>query len=119
MFLEIRKNPKIFAQHNAMDAQYLAPVTSNFRINVGFIAEVSFYSIKEVTRKKSLDGMDFELPSHIRRLLGDADIEAHVVDSEASIQLALDSSDRSPTTWCWSLINVYASNGSSGYPSNR
>ena len=66
MFLEIRKNPKIFAQHNAMDAQYLAPVTSNFRINVSFIAEVSFYSIKEVTRKKSLDRMDFELPINTR-----------------------------------------------------
>jgi hypothetical protein len=66
MFLQIRKNPKIYAQHNAMDAQYLAPVTSNFRINLGFVAEVSIYSIKEVTTKKSLDGMNFELPVNTR-----------------------------------------------------
>ena len=61
MFLEVRKNPKIYVQHNAMDAQYLAPVTSHFRINLGLIAEVSIYSIKEVKTRKSLDGMDFEL----------------------------------------------------------
>ena len=66
MFLEVRKNPKIYAQHNAMDAQYLAPVTSNFRINVDFIAEVSIYSIKEVTTKKSLDGRNLELPLSTR-----------------------------------------------------
>ena len=66
MFLEVRKNPKIYVQHNAMDAQYLAPVTSHFRINLGLIAEVSIYSIKEVKTRKSLDGMDFELPVNTR-----------------------------------------------------
>ena len=70
MFLEVRKNPKVYAQHNAMDSQYLAPVTSNFRINLGFIAEASIYSIKEVTTRKSLDGHNLELPinSHVIHL---------------------------------------------------
>ena len=66
MFLEVRKNPKIYIQHNAMDAQYLAPVTSNFRINLGFIAELSIYSIKVLTTRKSLDGLDLELPLNTR-----------------------------------------------------
>ncbi|MEH6582452.1 MAG: hypothetical protein V7754_11000 [Halioglobus sp.] len=66
MLLEVRKNPQIYVQHNAMDAQYLAPATSNFRINLGLIAEVSLYSIKEVTTKKSLDGRDLELPINTR-----------------------------------------------------
>jgi hypothetical protein len=66
MFLEIRKHPKIFVQHNAMEARYLAPVTSKFRINLDFIAEVSTYSLKEVTTRKSLDGLDFQLPVNSR-----------------------------------------------------
>ena len=70
MFIEVKKHPKIYVQHKAMDAQYLAPVTSNFRINLNFIAEVSIYSIKEVKQKKTLDGMNFEVPinSHIIHL---------------------------------------------------
>lgn len=62
MFIEVRKNPQIFVQHKDMDNLYLAPVTSNFRVNLGLIAEVSTYSIKEVKTKKLLDGQDFELP---------------------------------------------------------
>jgi len=70
MFIEVRKNPMVYVQHKAMDAQYLAPVTSNFRINLNLIAEVSMYSIKEVKSKKTLDGLKFELPinSHIIHL---------------------------------------------------
>lgn len=66
MFLEVRKNPKIYVQHNAMDAQYLALATSTFRINLDFIAELSIYSIKELTRRKSLDGLSIELPINTR-----------------------------------------------------
>jgi hypothetical protein len=66
MFLEVRKNPKIYVQHNGMDSQYLAPVTSNFRINLSLIAEASTYSIKEVKTRKSLDGLDIELPISTR-----------------------------------------------------
>lgn len=62
MFLEVKKNPQVYVQHKDMDQQYLAPVTSTFRINVGLIAEVSTYSIKEVKHKKTLDGLKFELP---------------------------------------------------------
>ena len=62
MFLEVKKNPQVYVQHKDMDAQYLAPVTSNFRINIDLIAEVSIYSIKEVKNKKKLDGQNFEIP---------------------------------------------------------
>jgi hypothetical protein len=66
MFLQVRKNPRIYVQHIAMDAQYLAPVTSNFRINLDFVAEASIYSIKEVKTRRSLEGMDIELPINTR-----------------------------------------------------
>ncbi|MFA7553005.1 MAG: hypothetical protein WCY88_02055 [Spongiibacteraceae bacterium] len=66
MFIEVKKNPQIYVQHKDMDSQYLAPVTSNFRINLGFIAEISTYSIKEVKTKKTLDGLDFEVPANTR-----------------------------------------------------
>ena len=66
MFIAIKKNPQVYVQHKDMDNLYLAPVTSNFRINLGFIAEISTYSIKEVKAKKTLDGLDFELPINTR-----------------------------------------------------
>lgn len=66
MFIEVKKGPQIYVQHKAMDNQYLAPVTSNFRINLGLIAEVSTYSIKEVKTKKTLDGQDFDVPVNSR-----------------------------------------------------
>ena len=66
MFLEVKKNPQVYVQHKDMDAQYLAPVTSNFRINIGLIAEISVYSIKEVKIKKKLDGNDLEVPLNTR-----------------------------------------------------
>jgi hypothetical protein len=66
MFIEVKKNPQVYVQHKSMDAQHLAPVTSNFRINANFIAEVSTYSIKEVKRRKTLDGQEFELPINTR-----------------------------------------------------
>ena len=66
MFLEVRKNPMAYVQHNAMDAQHLAPVTSKFRINLDFVAEASTYSIKELTTRISLDGSKVELPVSTR-----------------------------------------------------
>ncbi len=63
MFLDVKKSPRVYVQHKAMDNQYLAPVTSNFRININLIAEISIYSIKEVKQKKTLDGLDFEVPA--------------------------------------------------------
>lgn len=62
MFLEVRKNPQIYVQDKTMDARYLAPVTSNFRLNLGLIAEVSTYSIKEVKSKMLLDGQQLDVP---------------------------------------------------------
>lgn len=66
MFIQVKKGPQVFVQHKSMDAQYLAPVTSNFRINLNLIAEVSTYSIKEVKQKKLIDGQDFEVPINTR-----------------------------------------------------
>ncbi len=66
MFIEVKKNPAAYVQHKDMDIQYLAPVTSNFRINLSLIAEVSTYSIKEVKQKKTLDGAGFEIPINTR-----------------------------------------------------
>lgn len=66
MFIEVKKNPQIYVQHKDMDNQYLAPVTSNFRINLDLIAEISTYSIKEVKTKRTLDGLDFEVPANTR-----------------------------------------------------
>lgn len=63
MFLEVRKGPLVYMQHIAMDPQYLAPVTSHFRINLGLIAEMSMYTLKENKSKKLLDGQDFEVPA--------------------------------------------------------
>ena len=66
MFLAVKKHPKIFVQHKDIDNQYLAPVTSNFRINMNLIAEVSTYSIKETKLKKGLDGQQLEIPINSR-----------------------------------------------------
>ena len=45
-----------------MDPHYLAPVTSNFRVNINFIAELSTYTIKEVKHKQLLGGENFDVP---------------------------------------------------------
>jgi hypothetical protein len=66
MFFEVKKNPQVYVQNKAMDAQFLTPVTSNFRINLGLIAEVSIYSIKEAKSHKTLDGKQFEVPINSR-----------------------------------------------------
>ena len=66
MFIEVKKSPQVYVQHKDMDIQYLAPVTSNFRINLGLIAEVSTYTIKENKAKKTLDGLDFEVPMNTK-----------------------------------------------------
>lgn len=66
MFLEVKKNPQIVMQHKDMDHQYVMPVTSNVRINMNFIAEISTYTIKEVKHKKLLDGQDFDVPVNTR-----------------------------------------------------
>lgn len=66
MFIEVKKNPQVYVQNKAMDAAYLVPVNSNFRINTGLIAEISTYSIKEVKQKKTLDGQDIDIPVNTR-----------------------------------------------------
>ena len=62
MFLEVRRGPKTFVQHKDMDSQFLAPVNSNFRINMDLIAELSVYSLKEDKHKKGLDNQPLIVP---------------------------------------------------------
>jgi hypothetical protein len=66
MFLEVKKNPLVYVQNKAMDQSNLAPVTSNFRINIGLIAEASTYTLKEPKHKKTLDNNPLELPINTR-----------------------------------------------------
>jgi hypothetical protein len=62
MFVQVKKNSQVFVQNRDMNQHHVAPVTSNFRINLNLVAEASFYSIKEVKQRKLLDGRDFEIP---------------------------------------------------------
>jgi hypothetical protein len=66
MFLEVKKNPQVYVQNKGMDQINLAPVNSNFRININLIAEISTYTLKEPKLKRTLAGHDFELPANTR-----------------------------------------------------
>ena len=67
MFLEIKRTPMMFMQHKDMDSNYITPITSTFRINMGLMAELSIYSIKEEQQRKTLDNKDVNIPagSHV------------------------------------------------------
>ncbi len=62
MFLEVKRCPMLYMQHKDMDGNYITPITSSFRINLGLIAELSIYSIKEETQRKTLDNNDINVP---------------------------------------------------------
>lgn len=62
MFVQVKKSSQVFVQNKDMANKSLAPVTSNFRINLNLVAEASFYSIKEVKQRQLLDGKSIELP---------------------------------------------------------
>ncbi|MFT6758154.1 MAG: hypothetical protein ACJA0M_002040 [Chitinophagales bacterium] len=62
MFLEIRKSPAIFIQNKDMGLNYVAQLTSNIRINLNLVAEISIYSIKEDKQRMLLDGTSFWVP---------------------------------------------------------
>lgn len=66
MFLKIKKNLGIYMEHNGMEKQRLVPVTSNFLLNMEQIAEISFYTIKELKVRYDLEGHEFELPINTR-----------------------------------------------------
>lgn len=66
MFLEVRKNPLVYIQHIAMDTRHVAPVTSNFSINLNLVAELSMYTLKEDKKKLDLSGMDILVPKGSR-----------------------------------------------------
>lgn len=63
MFLLVKKNPLIYIQTNAMDSQHVAPVTSNLRINMNLIAELSRYRLKEDKIKLDLSSQQVVLPT--------------------------------------------------------
>lgn len=63
MFLQVEKNPLVYMQHNAMEAKRIAPVTSNFRININHVAEVSTYTIKEEKTRHDLNNQAISIPS--------------------------------------------------------
>jgi hypothetical protein len=62
MFLEIRKSPAIFIQNKDMGLNYVAQLTSNIRINLNLVAEISIYTIKEDKERLLLDGKPFLVP---------------------------------------------------------
>jgi hypothetical protein len=66
MFLEVRKHPLVYIQHIAMDSKHVAPVSSNFRINLNLVAELSMYTIKEDKTKLDLSGMEIKVPRDSR-----------------------------------------------------
>lgn len=66
MFLKIKKNLGIYMEHNGLEKQRLVPVTSNFLLNLDHIAELSFYTIKELKVRYDLEGHEFELPVNTR-----------------------------------------------------
>lgn len=63
MFLEIKRTPMLFMQHKNMEANYITPITSDFRINLGLVAELSIYTIKEERERKTLDNKSITVPA--------------------------------------------------------
>lgn len=66
MFLQVEKNPLVYMQTNAMEAKRIAPVTSNFRINLNHVAEASTYTIKEEKKRHDLNNQAISIPSGTR-----------------------------------------------------
>lgn len=66
MFLEVKKAPAVYVQNKDMDYNHLAPVTSNFRINLGLVGQLSTYTIKEDQRKYSINKEQIRLPVNTR-----------------------------------------------------
>ncbi|RTE64587.1 hypothetical protein EH243_16630 [Amphritea opalescens] len=66
MFIKIKKNCGIYMEHNGMEKNHILPVTSNFLINLGHAAEISFYTIKEAKTRYDLEGHKISVPPHTR-----------------------------------------------------
>lgn len=66
MFLEVRKGTHTYMQHKDMDNKHIAPVSSNFRINLSHVAEISIYSIKEDKIKLNLENKEVLLQKGAR-----------------------------------------------------
>ena len=66
MFLKVRKGTHTYLQHKDMEGNRIAPVTSNFRINLAHVAEVSSYSLKEDKIKLNLENNEVLIPHGAR-----------------------------------------------------
>lgn len=66
MFIKIKKNCGIYMEHNGMEKNHIMPVTSNFLINLGHAAEISFYTIKETKVRFDLENHQITVPPHTR-----------------------------------------------------
>ena len=53
-------------EHNGMEKNHIMPVTSNFLINVGHAAEISFYTIKETKTRFDLENHSITIAPHTR-----------------------------------------------------
>ena len=62
MFLEVKRTPMLYLQHKDMDGNFITPITSTLRINLGLVAECSVYSIKEERIRQTLDGNNITVP---------------------------------------------------------
>ncbi len=66
MFIKIKKNCGIYMEHNGMEKNHILPVTSNFLINLGHAAEISFYTIKETKTRYDLENHEITVSPHTR-----------------------------------------------------
>ncbi len=66
MFIKVKKNCGILMENNAMESGSVVPVSSNFLINLGQVAEISFYTIKEDKQRQNLEHGAFTIPKNTR-----------------------------------------------------
>lgn len=73
MFLQVKRTPMLYLQHKDMDGNFITPITSTLRINLGLVAECSVYTIKEQKQRQTLDGNGIVVP-----------VDTHVIHFEMS-----------------------------------
>ena len=68
MFLKVRKNCDIYMQNNESGKKVVAPVSSNFYINLNLVTEISTYTLKDPKEKQQLNGSIMTIPPGTRVL---------------------------------------------------
>lgn len=86
MFLKVQKSPMLYLQHKDMDPVFITPVTSTLQINMNHVAEVSIYTIKEETVRKTLDQQDVTVPvgTHVIHMVMSYTHSTHAVNNAAN-----------------------------------